>query len=119
MNQPAPILFPTLPPTINIPRKNRDGWGGLQFTPFSGPEFTMSPARYAKGMVAVTCPGKDGYKTRAGYLCSSICRERYSGREQAYILSPAQAERFYRLYLEGWDANIFGNLIAPNEGAKS
>lgn len=77
-------------------------------------DYTISSARYAKGKVAVRCPGKDGFKTRAGRLAECIARGRYTGREQAYIMSPSAAKRFERLYAEGYDsASIFDYSILP------
>lgn len=82
------------------------------------PEYTVTPARYAKNMMAVHCPSDgSGWKTRAHYLCCAL-RGRYSGRENAYILSPTKARRFEHLYRQGWNASPFGTLIPPKgEGA--
>jgi hypothetical protein len=87
----------------------------LSFPGIHGEGFTIYPARYAKGKVAVTCPSKDGWKTRAARLIGDGLNGRYTGREHAYIVSPACAERFQRLYEEGWDASaITGALIEPD-----
>lgn len=74
--------------------------------------FTVSRARYARGMMAVQAPGKDGLKTRAGYLCEAL-KFRYSHRERSYIGSPAKVRKLEHLWDEGWDAGILGNLILP------
>ena len=68
--------------------------------------FTVSKAKYAKGMMAVQCHRVDGYKTRAMMLCDGL-NGRYSGRENAYILSPRKAERLKELFEGGWDAHYF------------
>lgn len=83
------------------------------------PDYTLTPARYAKGMIAVRPkPDGSGYKTRAGYLAARMANGRHSGREGAYILTPTASERFVRLYAEGWDANaISGELIEPRAAA--
>lgn len=84
-------------------------------------EYTTSPARYAgrwngKPQVAVRCPSPDGYKTRAARLIGDGLKGRYSRREHAYIVSPAKAAKFERLYAEGWDASSFtGALVPPKE----
>lgn len=78
--------------------------------------YTIADARYAKGKKAVRCPSTDGYKTRAAYLASRLANGRYTGREKAYIMSPAAAVRFERLFAEGWDVSFSGVLIAPKTG---
>jgi hypothetical protein len=80
-------------------------------------DYSMSPARYAKGMLAVRCPSTTGYKTRAARLANALAT-RYTNREHAYILSPNKADRFERLYAEGWDACVItGELEAPRAAA--
>lgn len=68
-------------------------------------EFTVSTARYAKGMCAVYCPSPDGYKTRAARLCGHL-KARYSGRERAYIMSPAKVAKLTALFQSGRDASV-------------
>lgn len=83
------------------------------------PDYRMHPAKYAKGMIAII-PTSNGteFKTRADYLAERLANHRHSGREGAYILSPTAAERFVRLYAEGWDANTHtGELVAPRVAA--
>jgi len=77
-------------------------------------DYTITKARYAKGKMAVRCPGKDGFKTRAGRVAECTARGRYTGREGAYIMSPSAAARFERLYAEGYDsASIFNYDLEP------
>ena len=77
---------------------------------------TTSPARYAKGQVAVRCPSSDGYKTRAARLAEHV-GGRYSNREYAYIMSPTKAEKLLRLHAEGRDASpITGELYPTKQG---
>lgn len=66
----------------------------------------VSPARYAKGKVAVHCPSDgSGIKTRAARLASAFnCR--WSNREKAYIMSPINAQRVMTAYREGRDAYL-------------
>lgn len=79
------------------------------------PAFTVAPARYAKNAVAVRVHERgDGLKGEIGCLCTHLAA-RYSGRERAYIMSPAKARRLIRLHAEGWTATIFGRLIAPGK----
>lgn len=67
------------------------------------PGFTIHPARYAgryngKPQVAVHCVSDgSGYKTRAMRLCSAL-NGRWSGRERAYIMSPAKAAKLRALF---------------------
>ena len=57
--------------------------------------YTISRARYAKGMMAVHCkPDGTGWKTVAACVCSFDLNARYSHREQAYIMSPSKARKF-------------------------
>lgn len=74
-------------------------------------EYSITPARYAKGKMAVRCPSPDGMKTRAARLAGAVCHHRFTGREGAYIMSPSQVQRFEALYLQGYDANIITDEI--------
>lgn len=63
-------------------------------------------ARYAKGMVAVRCTSNGtGNKTRAMRLCAATSA-RWSGREKAYIMSPAAAVKVKRAYEANKDARL-------------
>lgn len=67
---------------------------------------TYNKARYAKGMIAVHCPPDgSGYKTRAARIASGL-PGRYSNRERAYIMTPANAARMKRMYDAGSDADL-------------
>lgn len=79
--------------------------------------YTITDARYAKGKKAVRCPSPDGYKTRAAYLAERLANGRYTNREHAYIMSPAAALRFEKLYTEGWDASFSGTLVPSKDTA--
>lgn len=80
------------------------------------PEYSISPARYAKGMMIVHCPSTDGYKTRAAYLACAL-KARYTNRCNGYVMSPAKARKFEVLYADGWDATCLGTLIPPDPGS--
>lgn len=69
-------------------------------------DFHIHPARYAKGKALIQTPSPDGWKTRAARLAEAV-GGRWTNREGGYIVSPAQAERFQRLFAEGRDANAF------------
>jgi hypothetical protein len=91
--------------------------GKLEFTPIKGGdkgpgngEFTIRPARYAKGKALVQAPSGDGYKTRASRLAEAV-GGKYTGREDGYTMSPKQAERFHQHYQAGDDANSFTREI--------
>lgn len=83
------------------------------FETFRDGEFWAKPARYAKGMMKVGCPSPNSFITRAGRLAAVISNERYSGRENAWIMSPAAAARFVKLYDDGADACRFTGTIEP------
>ena len=79
------------------------------------PGYIVSPARYAKGMVAVRCLSNGtGWKTRAMRLAGYFARERYSGRENSYIMTRAAALRFEEHFRAGFDAGaITRELVKP------
>jgi hypothetical protein len=52
----------------------------------------------------------------AAYLAEAL-KGRWSNREGAYILAASKEAKFRRLYDEGWDATIFGELIQPKAAA--
>lgn len=107
------------PKTIKLPRKGPHDWSDrLVFDPITEDHgrdggFTISPARYAKLKVIVNTRGNDGFKSRACRLAGAISRNKYTKRCSGYVMSPAQAEKFYKLFHEGRDASIFGKLGAP------
>ena len=78
----------------------------------------VSPARYAgrwngKPQCAVRCPSDGtGFKTRAMRLASAL-NARYSGREHAYIMSPAKATKLVKLYAAGRDACAVTRKLDP------
>lgn len=73
----------------------------------------VGPARYAKNMMAVQTPSNDGLKTRAARLAAAISNSRYSGRENAYIMSKSAADKFQKLHAQGWDAGYMGRDLYP------
>ena len=57
--------------------------------------YTVTQARYAKGMMAIHCKADGtGWKTLAALIISGMPGVRYSGRESAYICSPGRAAKF-------------------------
>ena len=83
----------------------------------NAPDYSIGPARYAgrwngKPQVAIRTPSSDGYRTRASRLMAYGLKGRYSNREKAYIVSPSKAEKFKKLYSEGWDANIITGKLS-------
>lgn len=84
----------------------------------SDPNYTIQPARYAKGMLAVRCTSRTDMKSRAARLIGDGLRCRWSNRERAFIASPTKVAKFERLFAEGWDASyITGALEAPRAAA--
>jgi hypothetical protein len=59
-------------------------------------QYTRTPARYAKGMIALRIPGIDGWKSVAALVLDGEIapNARFSNREKCYIVSPRQADRF-------------------------
>jgi hypothetical protein len=56
--------------------------------------YHIAPARYAKNMMAIHCKSDgSGWKTFEMRLCDKL-NGRYSGRENAYIMSKSKAKRF-------------------------
>jgi hypothetical protein len=57
--------------------------------------YTIGPAKYAKGMLAVR-PAVDGtgWKTLAAVIISGMPGVRWTGRERAYLCSPSRARKF-------------------------
>ena len=57
--------------------------------------YTVTRARYAKGMMAVHCKlDGTGWKTLAALIISGMPGVRWSNRESAYICSPSRAAKF-------------------------
>lgn len=81
--------------------------------------YTITKARYAKGMIAVACPGIEcsmgTIKSRAGNLASHLAGNRYSNREKAYIMTPTKVSRFLELYKAGYDACVMTKELLPPE----
>lgn len=79
--------------------------------------YTVSAARYAKGMFLVRTSGSnEGLKTRGDRLLGAI-RARYTHRERGYVLSKSKLARFEELFRDGWDANFFSNDLIDPSGA--
>jgi hypothetical protein len=74
-------------------------------------EYTIVPARYSKGNLAVSTPSSDGFKTRAARLVGDHLRGRWTNRERAYIVSPSKAKRFIALYESGADASAITGAL--------
>jgi hypothetical protein len=106
-------------PFQEVPR----GDGRLDFQPIAGGStegghgaFLIQPARYSDGKALVQVPSPDGFKTRAGRLAGVVARNKWTNREKGYVMSPAQAEWFQRLYNGGWDASPISDTLISPEG---
>ena len=77
--------------------------------------FTVAPAKYAKGMLAVFPQDKiQGLKGRSARLAEHL-NGRWSNREHAYIMSPTKVVKLRKLIDEGWDASpMLGQLYKEN-----
>lgn len=79
-------------------------------------DYTITPARYAKGMMAVNCKADgSGWKTRAMRLAEYFSNDRYSHSEHSYIMSPAAAKKFELAYAGGWSASVIDRKLIPPE----
>lgn len=76
------------------------------------PAPVISEARYAKGQMAASCPGVDGWKGRAARLAEHL-KGRYSHRENAYIMSRTKAARLRELFAAGRDASAITRELLP------
>lgn len=82
--------------------------------------YTIAPARYAKGMMAIHVRSAgSGWKTRAHRLAGYFARERYSGREGAYILSRAAAAKFEEHFKAGYDGGFIERKLTPPSHART
>lgn len=77
--------------------------------------YTIFPASYAKGKVIIRAPSSNGFKTRAACLAGDGLGLNYVGRSKGYTASPAQAERFERLYVAGFDASYVTGALSHRE----
>lgn len=77
---------------------------------------TVAPAKYAKGMMAVTPHDQiQGMKGRSSRLAEYL-KGRWSNREHAYIMSVNKVVRLRMLLDEGWDATpILNQLYKDND----
>lgn len=73
---------------------------------FSGFGYTCSPARYARGKVALRIAPDGEFKSRGQRLASDGLNARWSNRCRAYLMSPTRAELWLRLYQRGFDCAI-------------
>ena len=75
-------------------------------------EYSIQPAAYAKGQLLIKAPSTTGLKSRAARLLGGL-KGRWTNRERGYVVSPAKAKKFEKLFRDGWDADIFGTLEPP------
>lgn len=102
------------------PTREELGQFALSLPVLASDPFVITPARYAKGKMKIQCKSvqKSMYKERQHRLAEALARGRYTGRENAYIVSPNAAKRFLKLWREGWDASSFTyELEAPRKEA--
>lgn len=83
-----------------------------------GGTFSVVPARYAKGKVAVSTPSETDFATRAAMLAQGV-GGRYSSRERAYIMSPRQAERLADYHKRGYTWNPVSREFWKPSGRRS
>lgn len=74
--------------------------------------YTILRAKYVKGGYLIQTPSTDGFKTRAARLLE-VLKCRYSNREKGYIATNTKADKFRKLYADGWDATPLLNKLIP------
>lgn len=74
--------------------------------------YRITEARYAQGKRIIHTKGDGGYKSRACRLAGDGLGLHWTGRCKGYVASPAQAERFERLYRHGFDASAYSGAIS-------
>lgn len=77
--------------------------------------YSVSKARYAKGMMLVRAPSTDGFKNREARLLTAL-NFRWTNRENGYVGSPTKVAKFMKLHAEGWDANYISLDLVPPKG---
>lgn len=85
--------------------------------PQASEAYSVNPAKYCKNQVSVTTPSLDGFKTRAARLAGTFGK--WSRRNNGYVMSPGQADKFIDLYAKGWDASIMGTGATSREAPAS
>lgn len=81
--------------------------------PQASEAYSVNPAKYCKNQVSVTTPSRDGFKTRAARLAGTFGK--WSRRNNGYVMSQGQANKFIDLYAKGWDASIMGTGATSRE----
>ena len=93
------MKIPRPPKTCEAPH-----WGRYEFESItfggSGGMVTITPARYAKGKVAVHVSSDGMFRNRASCLAEGV-GGKWSNRCGAYIMSPSAAERLHAYYMRG------------------
>lgn len=77
---------------------------------FDGTAFTIRPARMAKGMLAVRHESADIYKARGSFLADAL-KARWTGRDKAYLMTPAKADLWLDLMRKGYTGCSFGDYV--------
>lgn len=74
-------------------------------------DYTIRPAKYAKNqfVISPTSAG-NGWKTRAARLTEAL-GGRWVHRSDGYHVSRTKADRFVKLYDEGWDGLLFSRRL--------
>jgi len=96
-------------------RGGRGAFAGLEGV---DDDCNIRPARYAKGKIAVNCKSDQSFKSRGQRLADVLSGGKYTGRENAYLLSPGQVELFRKAYDAGWDASSISGELRDPSGVK-
>ena len=76
-------------------------------------DYRIFPAKYAKRQFVISpTPDGSGFKTRAGRLAEAV-GGRWVNRSRGYHVSEVRAQRFIRLFEEGWDASTYNKALIP------
>lgn len=77
--------------------------------------WTIVPARYAKGKMALHILNRTGWKQRGERLADHL-NMKWTHRENAYIASPKKMSDWMRFLTGGWDASVsLGKLYGPSK----
>jgi hypothetical protein len=80
------------------------------------PDYSIHPIK--GGKFVIQAPSTTGMKTRAARLAEAL-KGRWTHGAGGYTVSARAAEKFPKLYEEGWDGSIMSRELVAPEGVKS
>lgn len=77
----------------------------------SAPAYTREVNRYGRTQsVVIRSHNTDGLRSRADRLAATFGR--WSSRAKGYTMTPQEADRFERMYAQGWDGGYLSSRAA-------